>query len=71
MRLHSSNCSVLLHWLRLSVCMSVSESVYVREAISSLHELPVGNHDLRNALQRLGLDGRIFIADHSQGDVFA
>ena len=41
------------------------------EAITSLHELPVSYHDLGNALQRLGLDGRVFIADHSQGDVFA
>ena len=38
---------------------------------SLLHELPVSNHDLGDALQRLGLDCWITVADHSESDLFA
>jgi hypothetical protein len=56
----------------LFVYMSVSVSVCVGGRVwHLLHEFPVGYHDLGDALQRVGLDGRVFVADHAQCNVLA
>jgi hypothetical protein len=73
MRLPTLTCST-----SLPICLSVCLFVYVSVSVCVggwvrhlLHELPVGYHDLGDALQRVGLDGRVFVADHAQCDILA